>query len=203
MAPAGALHFSHGIGAHALNGAPQSGDAHLVVDTPGGLLVSVVDGLGHGPEAALAAHRAIDTLRSCPTEPARNLIERCHDALRGTRGAVLSLAVFDATIRTLSWTGVGNVEGSLMRCRTEVYRRRDSVPVRGGIVGYRLPPVRVATVEVESGDVLVLATDGIRSGFEQAVQPGMAPADMAADILSRFGKATDDALVLVGRWDQA
>jgi serine phosphatase RsbU (regulator of sigma subunit) len=202
MAAAGRLHFSHDIGARALNGASRSGDAHLVLDVLGGLLVSVVDGLGHGPEAALAANRAIDTLRIRPDLPALELIKRCHEALRGTRGAVLSLAVFETARRTLSWVGVGNVEGSLMRCRAEAYRRHDSVPVRGGIVGYRLPPVRVGTVEIEPGDVLVLATDGIRSGFEQGVQAGMTPTDMAAYILSQFGKTTDDALVLVGRWDE-
>ena len=36
---------------------------------------------------------------------------------------------------------------------------------KGGVVGYNLPSIRVTGTELEPGDVMVLATDGIDSGF--------------------------------------
>ena len=192
--------MDYGVGTRALGGMPESGDLHLVQSFAGGLLVAVADGLGHGHEAALAARTAMAVLAGAPDTPLLRLVEQCHRALKTTRGVVLSLASFDARLSTMTWLGVGNVEGVLMRAGDRGYRKRDTVELRGGIVGHRLPPLRASTVEILPGDVLVLATDGIRFGFAEALKPGMAPQDMAQDILSRYGKTTDDALVLVGRW---
>src|ERR1051326_4408996 len=51
-----------GVAASALPGQAQSGDAHLVKAVATGVLVAVVDGLGHGAEAATAARTAVHTL---------------------------------------------------------------------------------------------------------------------------------------------
>ena len=198
--PSGAGLMDFGVGARALGGEPESGDLHLVQPFRDGLLVAVADGLGHGPEAAHAARTAMAVLVAAPGESPLRLVEQCHRALARTRGVVLSLASFDARLSTMTWLGVGNVEGALMRPGDRGYRKRDTVELRGGILGHRLPPLRASTVELLSGDVLLLATDGIRFGFVEALKPGLAPQDIAQDILSRYGKTTDDALVLVGRW---
>ena len=52
------------------------------------------------------------------------------------------------------------------------------------------------------GDTLILATDGIGTGFmDQA--PDAGPQQTADRILASFGKGTDDALVVVARYEQA
>src|ERR1051325_12038793 len=51
-----------GVAASALPGQAQSGDSHLVKAVATGVLVAVVDGLGHGTEAATAARTAVNTL---------------------------------------------------------------------------------------------------------------------------------------------
>jgi len=51
------------VGARALEGEPVSGDLHVVTPFPGGVLVAVMDGLGHGTEAAAAAEAAAEILR--------------------------------------------------------------------------------------------------------------------------------------------
>ena len=43
-------------------GEEESGDLHLVTQTDRGALVAVIDGLGHGSEAANAARAAVATL---------------------------------------------------------------------------------------------------------------------------------------------
>ena len=80
-------------------GAAVSGDLEVVTYFPGGALAAVIDGLGHGPEAAHAASVAAAVLRRQPAEPVTDLMVLCHEALRPTRGAVMSLASFDGEFR--------------------------------------------------------------------------------------------------------
>src|SRR5260370_4934984 len=81
-----------GVATLALPGEAQSGDLHFVKPVGTGVLVAVVDGLGHGAEAATAAQAAVAALERHATESPVPLIERCHRALQGTRGVVMSVA---------------------------------------------------------------------------------------------------------------
>src|SRR5213593_3297932 len=90
-----------GVATLALPGESQSGDLHLVKQLGTGALVAVVDGLGHGAEAASAAKAAVAALERHATESPAPLLERCHRALKGTRGAVMSVAVFTRPARPL------------------------------------------------------------------------------------------------------
>src|SRR2546427_4142817 len=74
-----------GVASLALPGEAESGDRHLVKPVGTGVLVAVVDGLGHGAEAAAAAQAAVAALERHATESPVPLIERCHRALQGTR----------------------------------------------------------------------------------------------------------------------
>lgn len=47
-----------GVASRALRGQPNSGDLQVVKSFPGGALVAVLDGIGHGQEAAYAATTA-------------------------------------------------------------------------------------------------------------------------------------------------
>jgi hypothetical protein len=75
----------------------------------------------------------------------------------------------------------------------------DAVVLRGGVVGYRLPPLKVSSVALAPRDWIVLATDGIKSGFSAALDLSLGPRELADDIVLRFAKGSDDALVLVVR----
>src|ERR1700745_2715896 len=78
---------------------------------------------------------------------------------------------------------------------------REHILTRNGVVGHRLPPLRSATQRISRGDLLIFATDGVREGFESAVRHDARPQETADRLLAQFGKNTDDALVLVGRWN--
>ena len=71
---------------------------------------------------------------------------------------------------------------------------------KGGVVGYNLPSVRVTSAALEPGDLLVLATDGVGSGFAEALAPGGGAQQIADRILAEHGKPADDALVVVVRY---
>lgn len=182
----------------ALDGEPESGDLEVVAGYPAGALVALIDGLGHGLEAAVASREAARVLREFAGEPVTVLVERCHAALRGSRGVAMSVAAFDARSSSLSWVGVGNVEAVLVRGGAG--RGKESVTPRGGVVGYQLPPLRAPVVSVAPGDTLVMATDGIRSAFLAELGPPATPERLARALFSRHARGTDDALVLVARY---
>jgi negative regulator of sigma-B (phosphoserine phosphatase) len=192
--------MEYGIAGWTRSGMTESGDRHAVLQHDAGLLIVVVDGLGHGPEAATAAKTAIAAIADDPSLPVVRLMERCHKALRPTRGAVMSIASIDSHSETMTWIAVGNVEGMLVHSNGVRADSREYIPMRGGIVGHRLPPLREATIPIQPGDLLILATDGIRAGYERDVNPHARPQEAADHLLLRYGVSTDDALVLVGKW---
>lgn len=192
------LHW--GVASSRLAGELCSGDLHLVQPFRNGTLVAVVDGLGHGEEAAAAASRAIAILGAQPEEPLTTLVKRCDDALRGTRGVVMSLAAVDTRRRQMEWLGLGNVEGVLLSPPRNGAPSRQSLLLRGGVVGSRLPAVRTATLPIGPGDLLVFATDGVHGDFADEIAFDSEPQDLADRLLARCAKGTDDALVLVARY---
>jgi hypothetical protein len=177
-------------------GEELSGDVAVVAPAGDCTLVAAVDALGHGPEAARAAATAASVLEGFAAEDVVSLVRRCHDALRGTRGAAISAASFSASARTLTWLGVGNVEGRLVRGAG----RAEDVMLRGGVAGDLLPPLTPATLAVARGDVLAFATDGIDGRFADALDVSGTPQRIADRILAEHGKAVDDALVVVARF---
>src|SRR4051794_39742540 len=140
---ASGLPLEWAVAARTLAGQGESGDAGLVVSLADGALVAVIDGLGHGGEAATAASAAVRVLSAAAHGSTVDLARRCHAALHGTRGAVMTLACLDAARGTLEWLGIGDVEGVLMRAAGPPARER--VLQRGGVVGYQLPPPRAPT----------------------------------------------------------
>jgi negative regulator of sigma-B (phosphoserine phosphatase) len=189
-----------GVAGQALGKGEPSGDRFSIREFAGGVLLGVVDGLGHGPEAAAAAAIAVDTLEHHPEEPVVPLVRRCHEALRGTRGVALSIASIDAVDHTMNWLAVGNVEAVLVRGGRGVASGSERILLRGGVIGYQLPLLRASITPVRAGDMLVFATDGIRSEFAQALNPLDQPLQAAERILAEYGKDSDDALVLVARY---
>lgn len=187
-----------GAAAAAQAGQTVSGDRFVVAPFPNGALVGVVDGLGHGDQAAAAAEIAAATLRAHASEPVIALVRRCHDALARTRGVVLTLASFNGPENTMTWLGVGNVEGVLLHGAPN--SPRESVLLRGGVVGYQLPPLRAAALSLARGDMLVLATDGVKGAFADGLVVSIPPQQIADDILARCNKKIDDALALVVRY---
>lgn len=190
----------YAVAGRAFPGQRRSGDGALVLAADGGVLIAVVDGLGHGEAAAQAADSALRVIREHAGEALPLLVERCHRRLLATRGVALVLAAVDAGRSTLSWLGVGNVEAVLIGVRHGDGAARYWLTNRGGVVGYRLPPVALRQVAILPGDLLLIATDGIDQGFVPARPPVGSAADLARRILDEHGRGNDDALILVMRW---
>jgi negative regulator of sigma-B (phosphoserine phosphatase) len=192
------VELDRGIAGAAHDGETQSGDVAVFVPTEAGGLACVIDGLGHGPEAAFAAEICAEVVSANALASADELLAACHAALLETRGAVMTLAWFDLERSQLAWTGVGNVDARLVHSGPEL--REDVALVFGGVIGYRMPQVRVAKMPLERGDVLVMITDGIEGAISPALAGGGSAQTMAERILDMHGKGTDDALAVVVRY---
>jgi serine phosphatase RsbU (regulator of sigma subunit) len=189
-----------GVASLPIPGQAGSGDGHLVHVGSWGALVAVVDGVGHGSEAATATRIALEVLDHHAQEPLASLLGRCHERLKRTRGVALSMSAFRPAEGAMTWLGVGNVTGVLVRATPRAAPRVESLVSRAGLVGDQLPQVSASATPVAPGDTLIFATDGIRSDFADSQALSQAPREIAERVLARHGKGTDDALVLVARY---
>jgi len=177
-----------------------SGDAFAIKELREGVLVAVIDGLGHGEDAAEAARIAVAVIMSSESDDLFQIVRDCHGALTGTRGVVMSLAFINAGNKTMTWMGVGNVEGRLERADTDTSPSHEDMFLRSGVVGYQLPPLRSAVLSIAPGDMLFLTTDGISGGFAEEVNIANSPQKIADRIIAKYAKKSDDALALVVRY---
>src|SRR3989442_10368988 len=98
--------ISWGVASRAVPGESVSGDMYVVKPIADGYLLAVVDGLGHGDEAVLAARATLPVLEAYTGGPLDELIKRCHEALAKTRGVVMTVATLRSAENQLTWLRV-------------------------------------------------------------------------------------------------
>jgi phosphoserine phosphatase RsbX len=187
------------VAARPLPGQRCSGDLHVVEPLARGMLIAVIDGLGHGAGAASVAQAAADVVRAHADQDVTTLIRLCHERLRAGRGVVMTLASFDGAADEMTWAGIGNVEAVLVHADPRSGMRRQSLLLRDGVVGSQVPSIRSSVVPLVRGDLLLLTTDGISGGFVDSYRGGTAQ-EIADDILGRYAKPSDDALVFAATY---
>jgi len=186
--------------ARAFPGQSVSGDLHVVAGWADGVLMGVVDGLGHGDEATAAARIAAAVLEQHAGEPLVPLMQHCHRALQRTRGVVMTLVTLHLREPCVHVLGVGNVETVVQRADARARPPRESVLLRGGVVGYQLPALQTTVLPISAGDVIVFGTDGVREDFSELINPAEPPARIAERIMAKKFRGTDDGLVLACKY---
>lgn len=186
--------YRYGVSYHALHGETVSGDAwNLCVD---GQRVSalVLDGLGHGVEAAHASRAGVQAFAEQPFDAPESLLERIHERMAGTRGGAAAVASYDGQ-GTVQFAGIGNIAGSLVS--TDASHGLASHP---GIVGVQFRRVRAFTYPQASGKLLIMHSDGIQTRWRLGDYPGLwrrHPAVVATLLHRDYCRGRDDATVLV------
>jgi negative regulator of sigma-B (phosphoserine phosphatase) len=181
-------------------GEATTGDLAVLALLPEGALVAAIDGVGHGGEAARAALKAGEVVRERPSQDLVSLAKCCHSALRDTRGAAISLAFISPPKDAMTWLGVGNVEGRVLSSDRSARRPKGSLALASGVAGHELPSVRTASLDLRTGDVVVLATDGVDVAFGDSLDVSGSTQAIAERILRSHWKPTDDALVVAVRY---
>lgn len=192
--------LEYGFANSVLPGQSESGDLHLIRSTQQGVLIAAVDGLGHGAQAASVAKVALSILREHADEPIISLVERCHHKLLRTRGVVMSLAFIDPEQGMMTWLGVGNVQGVLVRAASAGRICQETLLLRAGVIGAQLPALQATVLSIAQGDTLYFATDGMRSEFAENLSALENPQRAADRLLDQFHNGTDDGLVVVARF---
>ena len=144
------------------------GDSWWVEEDDRGCTVAVADGLGHGPMAFDASRRAVELLRLNPGWPPGRLLAAAHEALRGTRGAAMSVARIDPRAGILTFAGVGNVDGALVWPGGT--KRLTS---HNGTLGFEVSHIQEFTDRWRDDAVVVLYSDGLASHWSLDRYPGL------------------------------
>jgi negative regulator of sigma-B (phosphoserine phosphatase) len=189
-----------GVAGMPMPGFAESGDRHFCQVSQEGALLAAIDGIGHGEQAAAAAREACSVLEANVTENVIALIGRCHEKLKGTRGAAISLASFTFKESLMTWLAVGNVHGILLPAGSPWSGKEESLLQRPGVVGSQLPRLQAAILPLFSGDTVVFSTDGIEGDFDRSSIRSQPPQKAAEMILARHAKRNDDALIMIARY---
>ena len=171
------------------------GDAWAVAAEQECPAVMVVDGLGHGLGAADAARLATRAFGEESHLPPAALVGAIHGALRGSRGAAVSVARIDRAREVVTYAGLGNVAASIVSDG-----QRKSMISIPGIAGVQARTIRQFEYDVPPGSAVIVHSDGVSSRWEAAALPALEARDpllIAAVLLAEAGVHRDDAGVLV------
>lgn len=189
--------YEIGIAVRPLQGEVVSGDQAAAWRLQeGGLLTALVDGLGHGEDAHIAATECIAVISDLRNLPLVKILEECHRRLHGTRGAVVALACFEAQLHRVSVVSVGNVATLLAGIRKHRFTAAPGIVGQGDLGD----PLVQSAEFVPGRDLLFMASDGMdedldSGGFSRALFPSLQ--SMANVLLQKGALATDDASLLV------
>jgi anti-sigma regulatory factor (Ser/Thr protein kinase) len=153
----------------------------------------VVDGLGHGADAADASRQARSAFEQSPFEDARKIVARINTELSGSRGAALAITQIEQRSNTLNYVGVGNITS-----RVYAYYSSTGCVSTQGIVGEKIGTPVEYTYDWAPGSILLMHSDGIKSSATlEAGKTGKSALMLAAEIYRDYYRGNDDATVVV------
>jgi serine/threonine protein phosphatase PrpC len=184
--------FVFGVVARAVNGEGVNGDAYLIKLWGSHVLIALIDGLGHGVDAALASTEAKKFVEEHFETDIGDIMLGLHEYLRKTRGAVVGLARIDQAEKKFSYCGVGNIEIQVL---SEPPMHPTSLE---GVVGMNMIRIKKFEYHYNSLKFAVLYSDGISSTFDlPSDQRFIEPQKTAEFILNECGSRLDDATVII------
>ncbi len=187
--------FEVGMVGLAAPGEQVSGDGWGWHEADGRVSLLVADGLGHGPDAAVAADTAVTGLAGLRGDSPAATLTTLHDALRSTRGAAAALASFSATDTGLRYAGAGNICGRLISGVSD-----RSLMSQHGTLGVQIRRLQDMAYDWPPHGILVMHSDGIATRWTLDDAPGLLQCDptvIAAWILREHCRGRDDATVVV------
>lgn len=171
-----------------------SGDKWCIVESDGTINCLLIDGLGHGIEAADAANLAVKRFKeNIPKAPAI-VMEAIHKSLRGTRGAVGAVAQINSADGKVHFCGLGNISALVVN---ETSRKH--LTSFNGTLGYEARRFQEYDHPWGGNSILLMHSDGLSSKtFEDiyTIQRQSAPI-VAAWLYQKYSKGNDDSTMLV------
>lgn len=184
----------------AMPGEERCGDGWAYEPLAGRAVFVVVDGLGHGPAAAVAAQRAIASVREHRAGAPATIVQRAHEALSATRGAALAVAVVDFEEQVVRYCGIGNISAAIVT--GERLRRLVN---HNGIAGHEARKIVEFSYPWTADCVLIMHSDGLATRWDLQDYPGLIqrhPSLIAGILYRDFLRGRDDVTALVAKQKQ-
>jgi anti-sigma regulatory factor (Ser/Thr protein kinase) len=207
-APANATEHMHagrmqcGVICVPVAGEEECGDAWAVRAEGDSIMMMVADGLGHGPDAALASSAAVRVFDQTPATAPAALIEKMHLAMRATRGAAVAVGRLDLQANAIRFAGIGNISATVID-----HGARRQLVSHNGIVGNNMRKVQEFEQPwpADGLGLYIMCSDGISTQWDLQNYPGLQychPALIAGILFRDFARGRDDATVLVVKYGQ-
>lgn len=177
-----------------LAGEEVSGDAWGIEDLRDRFICVVVDGLGHGRDAAVASQAALEIAREHRDKAPAEIMERTHGALRSTRGAACAVAEIHVAGNLVRFCGIGNISAIIVNDRGVRH-----LVSYNGIVGQEARKIAEFTYPWSPDSSLIMHSDGITTRWDLRNYPGLLrrhPSLIAGVLCRDFSRGRDDTTVL-------
>ncbi len=152
-------------------GQDACGDEWAALTRGGMEFLLVVDGLGHGPQAAEASAGAVAAFRASSSAEPGEIIAATSEAIRGTRGAAMAIARVDARRGQVRFAGVGNIAAVVVDRATA---RTTSMVSMNGTVGHAVHRIQAFDYEWTDDAAILLHSDGLDGRWDLSRHPGLA-----------------------------
>jgi len=153
----------------------------------------LIDGLGHGPDAAQAAEAGAASFRGAPFGEPAEVLEKAHQSMCGTRGGAGACARVDRD--GVAFAGIGNITGSLV-----VGGKAKGMPSHNGTLGGPKRRLQQFQYRHTAGSLLVMHSDGLSARWnleDRADLLDRHPSLVAAILYRDHARRRDDATVVV------
>jgi len=187
--------FSIGALCLPLRGEEVCGDAWAVHETAARSLILVADGLGHGPDAAVAADQAVRTFRVRPERGLAEILTSLDAALRRTRGAAVAVAEILPRQGVVNVAGLGNIGGVIYGGESARH-----LVISDGTAGSGTRKAVSRAFTWPSDGLLVMHSDGLSGRWDLSGYPGLQsrhPALIAGVLYRDHHRLRDDVTVVV------
>ncbi len=160
-------------------------------------LFMLADGLGHGPDAHLAASEAVRIFNERGDASLIDILLAQHAALKKTRGAAIAIIKIDPFRQEASYLGVGNISGTIL-----TPHKNYSMLSYNGIIGHQFRTVHEMKYPFNNKSILVMHSDGLSNQWEKIYSVELSrqsPATTAGLLYRGFKRKRDDVCVLVAK----
>lgn len=173
----------------------ECGDAGIIKEFDGKIFFGLIDVLGHGKDAYKLAVITREFLEKNYQHEPVEIIKRLHEHIKGTRGLVAGIGILDLKSNLLKYAGMGNI--SLKICNQN---KTKNIIYKDGIIGYIISTPRQEEIKLFPNEAIIVYTDGVKERFTLKNCPELLHEDaktMAARIIQKFGRESDDAACIV------
>lgn len=195
--PQASNEIESGVVSVPMKGETVSGDDWSLHGLRGRYVLFVVDGLGHGPEAADAAAAAKSVIERNIARPPAEQMHAAHAALRATRGAAAAIVELKPASEVGTFCGIGNIG-----CFVRAGGKTRSLASHNGILGHQMRHVQEFSFPFPPRALLYAYSDGMTSRWDPAAYAGLEarhPALIAATLYRDHNRGRDDTTIAVLR----